>query len=571
MSEVDNIKMRQSWIDDEIIKTQNENGLSKDAAFLHLSSSLILECQPTDIDPADIVDGGFDKQIDLIHVEDDQDRGIANISIIQAKKHDGFESNIVIQIKNGLDWIFEHSRSEIEKLPNVNFKNKILEIRELRSSYGSSNLSVTAYHATIADTGRLSDEYISEQKMLSDKYSNAGFGQFDFKPLGAHELVEIIDEGDRHKRQIDVEIPIMYDKNSPSVIKYSQGDTSSLICTVSGRDLATAASVEPRDAIFDLNVRPFYGSGGRVNKDILSTCSGDDASRFWFLNNGITMVCDKFDLVSDPDVAKVKVTNAQIVNGCQTTVSIREAFEKNELKEEVKVLLRLYSTDNPNLVDRITLTTNNQNRITDRDLRANDPVQRDIERIMLEKFDHYYERKNRQYRSYRGERKKRIIPSPKAAQAYLAIVRGKPSNARGYLAAVWSDFYGEIFQYASVSDLVLSHKILSFCQSMAKLSKQENLSEVELETRVYGSNHVARVMGFELLKDSWGNSNIDAVEDLIFAEDLDDKLRDAYAKATALCVDLRKAHKEEDPIPALYFKTAKAQRAINSKLYESNS
>ena len=108
------------------------------------------------------------------------------------------------------------------------------------------------------------------------------------------------------------------------------------------------------------------------------------------------------------------------------------------------MLLRVYSTDNPSLVEKITLTTNNQNKITDRDLRANDPVQRDIERIMSDKYGYFYERKNKQYKSLRGPNKKKVVPSPKAARAYLAVVRAKPANARGYLGAIWSDFYGDI-------------------------------------------------------------------------------------------------------------------------------
>lgn len=86
------------------------------------------------------------------------------------------------------------------------------------------------------------------------------------------------------------------------------------------------------------------------------------------------MVCDFFDFTRDPDNPSLKIKNAQIVNGCQTTVTLREAYEKKKLDESVKVLLRVYSTDNPSLVEKITLTTNNQNKITDRDdLRANDP------------------------------------------------------------------------------------------------------------------------------------------------------------------------------------------------------
>jgi hypothetical protein len=70
---------------------------------------------------------------------------------------------------------------------------------------------------------------------------------------------------------------------------------------------------------------------------------------------------------NDPDNPILKIKNAQLVNGCQTTVTIREAYEKEILKENTRVSLRVYAADNPSLVEKITLSTTNQNRITDRD------------------------------------------------------------------------------------------------------------------------------------------------------------------------------------------------------------
>ena len=72
------------------------------------------------------------------------------------------------------------------------------------------------------------------------------------------------------------------------------------------------------------------------------------------------MVCDRFDFNRDPDQPPVKITNAQIVNGCQTTVTLREAYEQGALDPRVKLLLRVYATDNPGLVEKITLTTNTE-------------------------------------------------------------------------------------------------------------------------------------------------------------------------------------------------------------------
>jgi hypothetical protein len=413
MADIDNIKIRQNWIDEESEAVANEYKVKADEGFMLLSASLLLNCVVDEIEPEDIVDGGQDKQIDFIHINDNQDKGCAEITIAQCKNKRSFESNIVIQMRNGLDWIFERPKQEVLELNNEQFKQHIFEIRELRRDYGAANLEINVYHITNGDKSQLSPEYLSESHILKNKYSSLDFASFRFDQLGANELVELLNYSDKSNRKIDIDIPVVYDVNRPSLMQFSQGDTKSIVCTVAGEALAIASSQEPRDAIFDLNVRPYYGSTGKVNKEIWSTCTDQDSSRFWFLNNGVTMICDSFDFTSDPDMPILKIKNAQIVNGCQTTVTIREAYEKKSLKSDTRVLLRVYATDNPTLVEKITLTTNNQNKITDRDLRANDPVQSDIQQLMRDKYGYFYERKNKQFRGLRGPDKKKIVHSQK--------------------------------------------------------------------------------------------------------------------------------------------------------------
>ena len=569
MIETDNIKIRQNWVEEEAeaYATLVAEADPDADGFMLLGAALLLGCPVDELNPEDIVDGGEDKQIDFIHIEDDQQKGHADILIAQTKCTKGFSSNTAIQMKNGLDWIFERPKSDVLSIGNEIFKQKILEIRELRRDYGASNINVSVFHITNGDKSTLSKEYLDEANILKTKYQNLDFGEFRFDQLGAHELVELLNAEDRSKRKIDITIPVIYDINRPSLMQFAQGDTKSLVCTVTGEALAEAASGEPRDAIFDMNVRPYYGSTGKVNREIWKTCTDDRSTRFWFLNNGITLVCDSFDFNSDPDAPAVKIENAQIVNGCQTTVTVREAYEKKALRPDTKVLLRIYATDNPSLVEKITLSTNNQNKITDRDLRANDPVQRDIEQLMHDKYGYFYERKNKQHRALRGPNRKNIVHSPKAAQAYLAIVRFKPANARGYLNAIWSDFYSEIFENASIPDLLVAYRLHQHCHREALRTKKLTLiSQTERDCRVYGSFHVARAMGYKLMNDLWGHANIATVEEMLNKLEKGKSLESIYAESLADVVSLRADDEEEYLVPALYFKNTVSQRKLNAKL-----
>jgi hypothetical protein len=95
-----------------------------------------------------------------------------------------------------------------------------------------------------------------------------------------------------------------------------------------------------------------------------------------------------------------------------------------------------------------------------------------------------------------------VVPSPKAAQAYLAVVRGKPSNARGYLNAIWADFYTEIFENASVADLLATYKIHQYCHLQVLSSKKKSgVTQLDKDCRMYGVFHIASAMRFYIMKD----------------------------------------------------------------------
>ena len=59
----------------------------------------------------------------------------------------------------------------------------------------------------------------------------------------------------------------------------------------------TDSQGELRRHIFDLNVRDFAGDV-EVNKEIKSSLEDPDAPEFWWLNNGITIVCSKASIVA---------------------------------------------------------------------------------------------------------------------------------------------------------------------------------------------------------------------------------------------------------------------------------
>jgi hypothetical protein len=148
--------------------------------------------------------------------------------------------------------------------------------------------------------------------------------------------------------------------------------------------------------LFARNVRGFQGEN-EVNKKILESIkSSDKASRFRYMNNGITVVCDRVRTYEETGIRTVRLWNPQIVNGQQTSYMLREAGASAEL---VKVPMKVVRIDRgagradyDEVVRDIVQATNWQTKVSLADLRSNDEIQVQLARA-FRKLGHYYQRK----------------------------------------------------------------------------------------------------------------------------------------------------------------------------------
>ncbi len=489
------MKLHQQIVQDRVEEiTQFLRILDNDEAFLRFAHSLITGQSIHVFDPNDLVDGGQDKQIDVITIEEDSEQ--ATVYMLQAKNTTSFSSNALIQMRNGLNWIFNKPRVDIKTLSNISFRDKIFEYRSLQSGIGPSNIQIVVAFATNGLSSTISDEFQQELKTIKDEYDNNTFADFRLEVCGAAELVALLNAQERQRRSIDDNIRIRYDANNPSLIRYYSQDLKGLVCTSPASEIARLVNNDQHNSIFDLNIRRFLGTSDGVNKDIQNTCTKAESSyQFWFLNNGITIVCDRFDAVTDPDVPQIKIENMQIVNGCQTATMLALAQKEGNLAPDVRVLLRIYETADDDLVNKIVLTTNNQNRVSSRNLRANDPIQIDMENA-FSIYNYYYERKPRQFVDSDVDAS-RIIPNEQVAQSYLAIALKIPSDARRRKYKVWGQFYNKIFSGQTVESYIIMVLIARYTSQWLR-TKGFSSSDDETTRKIAknGAFHVARIAAY---------------------------------------------------------------------------
>jgi hypothetical protein len=444
--------LRQQLIQQRTEEAATSLSVPKDLAFLRLAHSVITGQSIHAFEMPDLVDGGQDKQVDTITiVEGDEE---AEIFLVSAKNTSTFSSNAIIQLRNGLDWVFNKPKADVQTLSNVKFRDRINELRSVLSGLGYSNVNIYVAFACNGLTNEISDEFKQEQKNILDSYDNGTFASFSFQPWGADELVNRINALEKRTRKIDANVRIRYDANNPSLIKYHAEGLKGLVCSTNAKEIAQIVLADVTGSVFDSNIRRFLGTRGAVNGDILKTCTDVAVSaQFWFLNNGITIICDTFDAVTDPDNAHVKIKNMQIVNGCQTASALAMAEKNGKLAPDTRVMLRIYEAADAQLVDKIVLTTNNQNKISSRDLRLNDKIQVDLQEA-FKRYNFYYERKVNQYGP--DVPAERIVVNEVAAQAYLAVVLKKPSDARRRKYKVWGEMYDRIFSGQVVEPYIVA-------------------------------------------------------------------------------------------------------------------
>lgn len=129
--------------------------------------------------------------------------------------------------------------------------------------------------------------------------------------------------------------------------------------------------------LFAPNLRVFLGST-EVNKSIETTVV-NEPEKFWYFNNGITVLCDRVKKyprgAGNKSSATFECEGLKIVNGAQTAGAIASSLRGLEaLPEDIKVHIRIISLEGTpeGLARAITIATNTQNTITKRDFVASE-------------------------------------------------------------------------------------------------------------------------------------------------------------------------------------------------------
>ena len=267
---------------------------------------------------------------------------------------------------------------------------------------------------------------------------------------------------------------------------------------------------EHGDRLLERNVRRFLGHANRTNVDIRDTLLDPGrSSNFYFYNNGITVVCDRFDFNAlQRSDYQVRITNLQVVNGGQTCKTIHRTLRDNgACAADSSVLIRIYQLpdESPEIVRDITRATNSQSPVDLRDLRSNDDIQKTLA-LGMEPLGFTYKRRREE-----GGNGSHVVTSAAAAEAVLAVWRERPHQAKFLRREHFGTLYGTVFKDLNAAQALLATLIFRVVEDRRKKEGDKVPSFLP-----YASHHIAMVIGREMRRDL--RLTLDEISHRSFAE-----------------------------------------------------
>ena len=444
-----------------IIENDAPNSINNDETLLDLIC--VDDYYDSGIDSICIrVNGHIITSHDFFNFILEKDKAIrsAEIILIQSKCKDKFDlkeiSTFIMGVQNFLETVSSRKlNSKVQYWFDV--KNEILENVQYWTEM--SHIDIRLFYAAANATWTNSSEVLGTFETLKKVTSRFENGIYQ------------------------IENPIFIDENKLQKITLNETESYSAKLALQGTPLqlsgdeavmGCAAIINANDllgilidettgnlkrGLFEENVRDYQGNTN-VNQSIRETIKTAPES-FILRNNGITILANRLEY---PNLNSVRITNPQIVNGCQTCSVLYYAHKDGIDVSKVQVFARIISTNETETINSIVSANNNQNIVHDMINEITKEYHKKLEQFFRDYKDvsesrHvYYERRSKSLANENlcGYQKCTIRS---LIQSAVAVWFDSPYDATNsefrlismYKNKVFSDNHKEICYYAAAS------------------------------------------------------------------------------------------------------------------------
>jgi hypothetical protein len=415
-------------------------------AFQFFAISKILKIDDDEIHSA-VTDGGDDRVIDAIFIDSRPERKIIHLFQFKyvndfSKVQNSFPSNEIDKIISFLECCLRKDPS-LKDTCNALLWSKVQAIwAALEDAVHSIQIHLCSNAATLneAHRARLDDAIRPYQHASARQHDIIWFSRALTKAAQSEREFTLSLVEDQYYGRTD-------------------GFAKGLIGTVRGDEIVGLIRdpdfpQEVDDTLFEDNIRLYLGEENDINRKILKTALSKENSQFWYLNNGITIVCEAMDYQPRASSPRVRMKNPQIVNGGQTSHALFEAARSDSNRiSDVRLLVRVIETADRSFTNRVAEATNSQTPIRSRDIRSNDAIQVKIENALIG-AGYFYERKNDQHIIQSSDKR---IDAVKLGQIILSYVLREPDHAKTSSNKIFGEYYYWVFDESILySDNIIS-------------------------------------------------------------------------------------------------------------------
>jgi hypothetical protein len=315
-----------------------------------------------------VVDGGGDGGIDAMYYN----QMSSTLYLVQSKYfHDGVgipALGDVSKFANGTRYLLKGDLAPF--VNNLEIQKRQGEIRAFLDNSGLKIVVLLAY----SGVNLLLDDQERVLNELLAGYNTHDDASLSWKPINLSSLHDWLTHQDENQgvERVKLRIHVPGWSKTPHEMIYGK---------IALADVA-ALYQQHGESLIAGNIRAFQGDT-EVNKAIAATLA-DQPEHFLYLNNGLTAYCGRLEVLPPERmnyvVKEVTAHRFSIVNGAQTVGVIAAA--KRSCLEGHFVFIRVVSLekmeDDQAFAKLITMTTNFQNQVQQRDLAAIEPEQRVI-------------------------------------------------------------------------------------------------------------------------------------------------------------------------------------------------
>lgn len=450
---------------DEILKSyvrdfSEQNGLDsrpESEQFERFSNFCIISKQyPRDFDFEDLsVGGGGDSAIDgvaiivngnIVQEPEEIDfflnrNGSLHVSFafIQSKTSNKFSGAQILNFLAGIRNFF----SDPSAIPENEDVQRLRAIKQNIYKHSINLDRAPSLDLFFVTTGKWEEpQHISglvanELKVLKDR---GLFVDINFQCIDAERLKQMYREV-RGRSLKEIEFP------SVVALPEIQGVRQSFVGSLSALEylkLVTDSDGSLQRNLFYDNVRDFQGNNS-VNREIDATLkSGSAQAALAIYNNGITIIAKKVERIS----GKVKLTDYQVVNGCQSSHVL--FANKERVAPGTHIVVKIIETTDPDIAVNVIKATNRQTEVKVEAFESLSPFHKDLEeyykaRASTRPYPIYYERRSKQYDNIPGIRSNQIITLSAQIKAFVSASLAQPQSTHRYFGEVLDSNRGRMF------------------------------------------------------------------------------------------------------------------------------